>query len=68
MLRIIEADGRQIESVSVVFFKVTKITIFFQKNYQNYLTEAWDITLAPEPRIFSMPKTFELTNIPGTVS
>ena len=28
---------------------------------------AWDIALAPEPGIFSMPKTFELTNLPFTV-
>ena len=26
-----------------------------------------DIAFAPEPRIFLMPKTFEITNMPGTV-
>ena len=32
------------------------------QNHENCLTGHGDIALAPEPRIFSMPKTFEITN------
>ena len=41
--------------------------MFQKKDHQNYLKLHGDFALVPELRIFLMPKTFELRNIPGTV-
>ena len=38
-----------------------------KKNDQNYLILLEDFALAQEPRTFSIPKTYELANIPGTL-
>ena len=52
------------KSKCVIFLKITKIANFSQEKKKKKYE---DFAVAPEPCIFSMQKTSELKNIPGTV-